>query len=133
VGRAVFDRRRYPIVVATLDGKPSDDDITDYLEQLGALLRDKVRGVLVVDGTRAETSSREQRQRMGQWMRAHRDEMKAAGVGLAFVSSSAIFRFMLSSVFLIQRPPMPYVVVGTLDEALAWAQLQLRTGTTRSG
>jgi hypothetical protein len=66
-------------------------------------------------------------------MRAHRDEMRAAGVGLAFVSSSAIFRFMLSSVFLIQRPPMPYVVVATLDEALAWAQLQLRKGTTRSG
>jgi hypothetical protein len=65
VGRAVFDRSRYPIVIATLVGKPSDDDITDYLEQLGALLREKVRGVLIVDGTRSETSSGEQRQRMG--------------------------------------------------------------------
>jgi hypothetical protein len=120
-----FDRSRWPIVVVELEGKPTDDDVETYLRGLGALLTEDTRGVLVIDMARAQPSAPAQRRRVGEWMRAHRAEMAARGRGAAFVIPSGLMRFVLSSVFLIQRPPMPYTVVSTLDEALAWARQRL--------
>ncbi len=126
MGSVRFDRSRWPIIVVELEGKPSDADLDEYLGELTALLHQDERGVVIVDMTRARPSSPEQRKRIGEWMRTHRAELAARGVGAAFVIASAMFRFVLSSIFLIQRPPMPYTVVATLDEAIGWARLQLR-------
>jgi hypothetical protein len=125
MGAVRFDRSRWPIVVAELEGKPTDDDLEAYLRGLGELLQEATRGVLVIDMTRALPSAPEQRRRIGEWMRAHKTQMAERGLGAAFVIPSGLFRFVLSSIFLIQRPPMPYTVVATLAEALAWARARL--------
>jgi len=125
MGAVRFDRSRWPIVVAELEGKPTDDDVEAYLRGLATLLQEDARGVLVIDMTRADTATPEQRRRVGEWMRANRSQMAARGLGAAFVIPSGLHRFVLSSVFLIQRPPLPYTVVSTLAEALAWARARL--------
>jgi hypothetical protein len=127
MGFAQFDRSRWPVVVVALNGKPADPDVEQYLAELDQLLREDERGVLVVDTSRAELPTPEQRRRIGEWMRAHKAALAARGLGCVFVLPSGLFRFVLSSIFLIQRPPMPYAVVATLDEALAWARAQIRT------
>ncbi len=126
MGSVQFDRSRWPIIVVELEGKPTDENLDEYLHELTKLLQQDERGVVIVDMTRARPSSPEQRKRIGEWMRAHRAQLAERGVGAAFVISSAVFRFVLSSIFLVQRPPMPYTVVATLADALAWAQAQLR-------
>jgi hypothetical protein len=126
-GSVRFDRSRWPIVVVELTGKPSDANVDEYLRGLTALLQDDVRGVVIVDMSRAEPSSPEQRKRIGEWMRTHRARLEKHGMGAAFVITSAVFRFVLSSIFLIQRPPMPYTVESRLEDAIAWAQKQLGT------
>jgi len=127
MGAVRFDRSRWPIVVAELEGKPSDDDVGEYLRGLRQLLDEepRTRGVLIVDLTRAAPATSEQRKRVGEWMRQHRDALAVRGLGSAFVIPSPVFRFVLSSVFLIQRPPMEYTVVATLAEALTWARGRL--------
>jgi hypothetical protein len=129
VGLPRVDRSRAPIFVVTVEGKPSDGDITAFLEALATLLAEDVRGLLVVDALRAETPSPEQRRRMGEWMRLHRAELARKSLGTAYVFPGALFRFVLSTVFLVQRPPSPYMVTGSLDEALTWARQRLAVVT----
>jgi hypothetical protein len=129
MGLPRVDRSRAPIFVVTVEGQPSDGDITAFLEVLSTLLAEDVRGLLVVDALRAGAPSPEQRRRMGEWMRANRAELARKSRGTAYVFPGALFRFVLSTVFLVQRPPAPYIVTGTLDEAMTWAQRQLAHGT----
>jgi hypothetical protein len=126
MGSVRFDRSRWPIVVVELEGKPSDATIDEYLRGLTALLQEDARGVVIVDMTRAQPSAPEQCKRIGEWMREYRAQLAERGLGVAFVISSGVFRFVLSSIFLIQRPPMPYTVEASLEDAVAWAQQQLR-------
>ena len=126
MGSVRFDRSRWPIIVVELEGAPSDADVDEYLRGLTALLQEDAHGVVIVDMTRARPSSPGQRKRIGEWMRTYREKLAKQGLGAAFVISSAVFRFVLSSLFLIQRLPMPYTVVATLPDAIGWAQKQLR-------
>lgn len=99
-----------------------DGDFDAYFARMEETMARSTRRIGVVIDTRlADNPTAAQRRRQGEWMRQHRKAIADSTAGIAFVIDSAVLRFALSSVFLVQGMPVPYHVTGQLDEALAWA------------
>ena len=85
------------------------------------------RTAVVLDTRDAPNVGHDHARTQGEWMRQHRAALQASTAALAFVISQASHRFLLSSIFLIQRPPAPHLVTASLDEGLAFCRLHLES------
>jgi hypothetical protein len=121
-----IDESKWPIIVVTFSGTPNDEEFAAYLAKLTTCLQKKVPSAYVIDARHSPNPPTKHRKMQADWMKENKELIKDRSAGTAFVFSSAIFRFVLSAIFLIQTLPHPYIVVGTLEEALDWAQKQLR-------
>jgi hypothetical protein len=117
---------RWPLVVVTFDGAPSEEEFSRYLEEMLGLLSRQERHAYVVDARRGTLLPRELRQRQGEWLRENKDEIRRHCLGTAVVINSGVLRFVLTTIYLIQAPVTPTVNFPTLEEATAWAEKQLR-------
>jgi hypothetical protein len=69
-----------------------------------------------------------QARRVGEWARDTRATVKALCRANAMVAPAPAFRFLLSSFLLIQPLPVPYRVVGDVDEGAEWLNATLSAG-----
>jgi len=124
MARRVFDQW-VPIIIARIEGAPSDQDHQDFLTEAGELLdryrAEKQRIVLIVDLSRAGVLSARQRKAQVDWLQRYRPIMEEVQVGMAFVLPSRLLRGVLTAVFWFVPPPTHYVVASDLDEAVAWS------------
>jgi hypothetical protein len=125
-----IDDTHWPIVVVTTIGVCSDQEFESYLSWMTKSLQRKTRVVTIIDLSQAGRTPKHQRQHQTSWMQAHKEALSLYSAGTAFVFTSPVFRFILSSIFLVQSPPGDYCVVGTIEEARVWAYKQL--GITES-
>jgi hypothetical protein len=114
----------WPIVLTEFPSSAvSDDALRALLVHLEAALRDalahKERLFFISDLTemRQITPAR-QRQIAGQWMKQTFDLSKAASVGHATVTPSAVLRGIMTAVFWITPSPRPTFPVATRHEAM---------------
>jgi hypothetical protein len=110
------DLRYWPLVYARFDGKQTVEEVDDYFRRMGEVHARKKPWVSVVFMNDYARDPRVLR-RVAQGMKDTEEAVRQYCLGVAMVSASSGFRFVLSSVFLIQPMVCPYVVVGTLDEA----------------
>lgn len=81
--------------------------------------------LLIMDSS---ASSPAHRKRVAQWNTDNKEELREHCRGFAMVmADSPVLRFIIGSMLVIMRQPVPYRVFATEDEALAWARLQLGT------
>ena len=125
--RIEVDSSARPLVMVRFVGLASDEMFRGYLMELDAVLAEGSRYVVVLDARESISGPRHHQRWQAEWLKTNRDALREHSCGTAFVIDSAINRFVLSAVFLIQRPPNPYVVVGTLNEGLDWAESRLRS------
>jgi hypothetical protein len=121
-----FDEMRYPIVVVTFVGLATDVEFDNYLRGLDEIFARRQKVVTIVDATLAEITPAGQRQKQAAWLKTNVDVLRRYSLGTALVFTSPIFRFVLSTMFVVQPLPTPYVVVGQLDDALVWASTQVK-------
>jgi hypothetical protein len=110
------DLRHWPLVFSRFDGKQTVEEVDGYFASMAAVHARKKPWVSIVfmnDYTRDPRVLR----RVAQGMKLTDEAVRLYCLGVAMVSASAGFRFMLSSVFLLQPMACPYTVCGTLDEA----------------
>jgi hypothetical protein len=121
-----IDDSRSPVLVIALHAAWSDAEFDDYLARMTSALERATRPIaVVVEVVGSHQPTTEQRRRQAAWMRAHRDLIRRRCAGIAFVFASPIFRFVLSSILLIEPIAIPYVVSTTRDDALAFAKARL--------
>lgn len=126
VGRSItVDEQYRPVVLVTFHRSPTDEEFTAYLDHMSELLEGDRRYAVILDVRQAGDSSRHQQRLQADWIKTNRTRLKATSCGTAFVMTSAVTRFILSAVFLIQRPPNDYVVVASMHEALEWTRSKL--------
>ncbi len=119
-----FDLDRWPLVIYTFDGQLQEQDLTFFLDSvdrmharkeiyasIGHLKQAKVDTALVKRAAQGLIKS---------WPLA-----KQYCCGSAIVISSPVFRFLLSSFFLITPIPYPYIITEDLNEAIEWSTKQL--------
>jgi len=117
-----LDISKPPVVVVTFLGASSDQQLEVYLEDVSIRLREGRREIYIFDTRAMAMPPATHIKRQGEWLRDHRAAIQECAPGNAFVIASAATRFILSTIFLIQKPPVPYLVTESMDEALRWCQ-----------
>lgn len=124
-GSIQIDESRWPLVLITFQGVPSDEVFDEYLAGMRRLLDKKEKHVYLLDGRKGGLLSREQRIKQGRWLKENKEDIVLYSLGAAVVLNSAVLRFVLTTIFLIQSPLAPQVVVSTMEEGRAWTAERL--------
>jgi hypothetical protein len=116
-----------PLLVGSFLRKHTHDEFEEhYLGRMARLYDSGRRFTLVLDATRMPALTSQQTNRQALWMRERATQIHRQCLGLAFVFSSPVSRFVLTSLFLFQRLPCPYSVNGTRVAAIDWCAGRLR-------
>lgn len=121
-----IDESRWPLVVMTIVGTPTDAEVDAMLEGSARNLRRSGRQVGILDLTRADRPPPVQRKKHAAWMNENAELLRARSAGMAFVITSPLVRGILTAIMWIQPLPMEHTVVATYAEAERWAMAQLR-------
>ena len=122
VGAIQFDESRWPLVILTFDGVPTDAEFEAYLAQTLLLYARKQRHAYVVDTRKGGLLPRGQRQRQGEWLKEHKDLLALYSAGTAIVMTSSVLRFVLATIYLIQPPFVPTEIFATIEQATSWVE-----------
>ena len=116
-----------PVIRVAHNGATSDEDFERHLKTLRDSMYAANAGqrLLVIDATHSAATPATQRRMQADWMKEHADRIRKYTVGVAFVIPSGLIRGMLTAIFWIQPLPSPHEVCSTLEQALAWGDIQL--------
>lgn len=119
------DVGRIRIASTRIDGAITDDQLKrsldEYREMLESFERDQRQVISFIDMSSMGELSAQQRRIQSDWMRAIQPIQKAVTLGLAFIAPGTVTRGMLTAVFWFSPPAAPYIICGSMSEALAWA------------
>ena len=120
------DTSRWPLVVLTYAGSPTKEEMADHLREIEVEVLDRrMPFAQVVDQRNGRSPDAVQRAMIA----AHQNQRSFAYasfcLGEAYVATRRMSRAM-QGVFWLTKLPYPYVLVETLEEAIAWAKERLR-------
>jgi hypothetical protein len=117
-----FVERRGRIVWAVPPSRLSDPEIDGILADLEGHLAIGVPYVLLFDLTRAGMPNAVQRRRLANHVRDHSMAIRRSVRGLGVLLTSPVVRGMVTAIFWVAPPPVPYRLFSTRAEAVAWAE-----------
>ncbi len=123
------DESRWPIVVHRTVGTPSDAQVDAFIQRADAIMARGVRHVVVFESLQAGRATKHMRKKNLEWLRANQEQVASLCGGMALVVRSPALRFVLSTVMLVWPQPLPHTVVGSMPEALDWAEKRLAAFT----
>ena len=122
-----IDTTAWPVALHTVEGTLSDEEIDAYVAEATTQLMRGERHVTIMDARNFGRVSAYTRARSMHWQRDHRQQLATFCAGAAYVLSSPLMRFMAMNLLFLVRPPTPYLICGTVEEALDWARERLGT------
>lgn len=121
----VCDKERWPVVFWVFSGNQTDEDMRYYFENLTEIYRRKTR-FSTITLMRKFSVNRQHLGQIADWIKKNRQEVSERLVSNSMVSTLLSFRFVLSSLMLLQPSATPYQVVPSLEEAIPWTVQHLR-------
>jgi hypothetical protein len=116
-----MDCSQWPFVFSSFDGPLAVPDLESYIQRFSALWNRKQNYVSILY-IRAYSRDQQVIQRLVRWMKESEDLSRQYCMGTALLSTSGAFRFLLSSIFLLKKMPVPYQVCGSFAEAVAFGR-----------
>jgi hypothetical protein len=116
------DASSFPLVVHTLDGKQTDDDVDAYLREVAEIFARR-QPFVAITYIKEYAMIWAHIGRLGAQMKQMPMEYCK---GAALVVPFPTFRFILSSYYLIHVPPHPLVVFDQAQPAEAWTLQKLK-------
>jgi hypothetical protein len=121
----VVDRTSWPLVFVGAHGAVTPDDMHDYLVVLQEMVSIGDHFAMHFVCENDIKIDRAVVREMATWFKSNAASC-ARWVGLSLVMKTAVARFLLSSMLLVARLPMPYEVVHDDDEGLRWLARKFR-------
>jgi hypothetical protein len=121
-----IDTSEWPIAVHAVRGSLSNRQLDDYLREASALIENRGEYVAVLDASSIGSVSAYMRARIIQWQRRNRALVNGKCLGVAYVLTSPLVRFVTMTILLVTGLGVPYVMCATRDEALEWARVRVR-------
>lgn len=109
------------IVTVSPPRELTDEAVVSVLRDLEARLARGGSYGLIFDLSQAGTPNAVQRQLLAAHMRKNRPLIERNVRRLAVVAPSSLVRGVLTAIFWIEPPPVPYEVFSTRNEAIRWA------------
>ncbi len=117
---------QWPLVVVTHSGKVTLGDLEAYFAVQGAwLAAERLHVVMVVVRDLQPWESAVIR-RQATWIKEHQSALRRCNPGVALVLPSLWLKGLLRAILWLQPLPQPYVVCGTVEEAMAWLGERVR-------
>jgi hypothetical protein len=118
------DESNWPIIVTVFPASIQDASLLAVLKHLEQLMRDAdARGdklFFITDLTHMrDVPNATQRRYTGEWIQRTFDLQRAASLGAAQVTPSAVLRGIITAVFWFQKTPTPSFFVANRDEAIS--------------
>jgi broad specificity phosphatase PhoE len=120
------DDSQWPIVVDTMIGEPTDEDIRGYNARRAERLARAQRHAQVMDGRAGARMSARHRQMIADFDEEHRDAQRRYLAGVALVVSSAFLRVLLNVIYRVTPSVCPRRPSRSIEEATSWARGLLR-------
>lgn len=123
-----LDLSRFPIVIASLQGTVTDEELTKHLADVVArVLSRREAFVMINDATGlVGVPSAKTRRIIGEWTLRNDEDLVRYGRGAVLVTESPILRGMLTAIQWIAPSRVERIARGTLLEAENWARERLR-------
>ncbi len=97
--------------------------IEELLAELETQVRCGVRYVLIFDLTHAAIPNALQRQKLAAHVRDNEQDIRRSVRSVGVVLTSPLVRGIVTAIFWVSPPPMPYRFFATRAEAASWAQV----------
>lgn len=121
----ITDESRWPIVVHSTIGVPSEAEVDAFMRRADAILARRTRHAVVFDNSQAGRVPAYMRQKTFEWLGRNRGELERWCVGSALVVRSAALRFLMATVMLVSSHGVEQEVFASLDPALSWCRERL--------
>jgi len=120
------DTSRWPLVVLTYAGQPTDEQLANHLKEIEEnVLGRREPFVQVIDQTRGEQPDPIQRAMIADHQLKMDAAYRAYCIGEVYISTPAM-RGAMVAVFWQAKPPYPYAFVEAVDDALRWAEARMK-------
>jgi hypothetical protein len=127
-----IDGSQDSLVVVRFHRGPTDEQFRQYLADYTLVLEEQPRfGAVFVTTPEMPMTPPRQVRLQAQFMKQCRERIEQRVVGIAFSLPSPLMRGVLRGVLMIQPMPVPYTVVGTEAEGVAWVKARLWTDHVR--
>ena len=113
--RFVVECARAPLVVVTVVDVPSLEAIDVGLAELDAFLAKRQRYAILVDLSRVGLLPATHRRARDGWLATNSAAAAELCAGVAYVAPSPFSRAIAASMIWNEPPPVPYVVLGSLE------------------
>lgn len=124
---ATFDHHRFPLVTVAFTGAPAtDESFQQYLDGLHQAYEQQQPFSYLFDASQAQLPSLQHQRMQAKWLKEHKALMQAYCCGTAYLIPNPLVRTALRAIFALQKQPVPYAVLGTEEEAIAWCEKALR-------
>ncbi|NBP71352.1 MAG: hypothetical protein EBR30_20815 [Cytophagia bacterium] len=110
---------------------PTEQQFENYLEELNKVAHEMKNGVLIFEISKAKFLSSEKRIKIGNWLKTHDAIVKKNICGFCYVNTAFIPMTILKGILMVNKPPVPYTVLSSEKEAMAWAKEKM-AGDNRS-
>ena len=98
--------------------QPSLNEFDEYLSRLKKYYQEFTDAFIVVfNSNQTKYLNSTLRNRQAEWLKENHDLIKQKCLLSIYVINNPIIRFILEAIFLVQRSPVPYQVVGTTEQA----------------
>jgi len=121
--RILLATEQWPVVFAKLDGEQTVADLQAHFAEFEAVLGRKQRFAQIT-WLKSYSRDPELNKTTAKWFKQREKAMKETCVGVAHISSSLGFRFVLSTVFLLKPLPVPYTVSPSFADAMEFVRGQ---------
>lgn len=124
---AEFNASDWPIITVSFTGSLADEsNFTEYLSCLDDLYISKERFVIIFDARNARFPGLKYQRLQANWIKENQAKIKRFCFSTVYVISNLVIRNALRLIFLIQEQPTPYQIVSNLEEAVEYAQLEIK-------
>lgn len=125
-----IDKARWPLLLTVFNGEQSDTEFDAYMRDMDAIY-DAGQPFIAASLMLRYRPDMAQLRRLAEWTGRRRDAVARACLGTAIIAPSPGFRFLFSTLLMMQRLPVPYCVVSTPDEASDWIEKHLEGQSRR--
>ena len=123
---ADVDKSKFPFIIVTLKPiEPTKAEFLEHLAELTEIITNNKDFVLVLDISKSKFLPSELRIEAGNWTKRESETFIKNVKGFAFVNNSVVMAMIVKGVLLIAKPPIDYIVVKTMEEAIEWGSKKI--------
>jgi hypothetical protein len=109
---------RWPLTLTRFDGNQTVPELVHYIDRFDREVHARREPYVGIAYLRRYNRDRETIALMQQWLKRTEEVTRRYCLGVAMISPSAGFRFVLSAIFVVQPMPCPYEVCSSYAEAV---------------